>query len=172
MTERSVEPISSRRSLRLTIVTPLQIVLDIDEVRHVRAEDATGSFGILPGHVDFLTVLSVAVLIYRLESEHTDQSADAVVTGREHFVGLRGGVMLVTDGQHVQVYTREATQSDDLRILSTEVKSRLTVAAAQEAEAQQSFSRMEGSLLSHMTDYLRHEQRSGSGGSRRLPGEP
>ncbi len=172
MTERSVEPISSRRSLRLTIVTPLQVVLDIDEVRHVRAEDATGSFGILPGHVDFLTVLSVAVLIYRLESENTDQAADALVTGREHFVGLRGGVMFVTDGQHVQVFTREATQGDDLRILSAEVKSRLSVAASQEAEAQQSFSRMEGSLLSHMTDYLRHEQRSGGGGSRRLPGEP
>lgn len=72
MTERSVEPMSSRRSLRLTIVTPLQVVLDIGEVRHVRAEDATGSFGILPGHVDFLTVLSVSVLIYRLESENTD----------------------------------------------------------------------------------------------------
>lgn len=171
MTERSVEPMSSRRSLRLTIVTPLQVVLDIGEVRHVRAEDATGSFGILPGHVDFLTVLSVSVLIYRLESENTDQVADGVATGREHFVGLRGGVLLVTEGQHVQVFTREATQSDNLRILSTEVKSRLSLAAALEAEAHKSFSRMEGSLLSHMTDYLRHEQRSGGGGSRRLPGE-
>ena len=116
----------------------LQVVLDIGEVRHVRAEDATGSFGILPGHVDFLTVLSVSVLIYRLESENTDQVADGVATGREHFVGLRGGVLLVTEGQHVQVFTREATQSDNLRILSTEVKSRLSLAAALEAEAHKS----------------------------------
>lgn len=172
MAENSAEAVGSRRSLRLTIVTPLQVVLDLDGVRHVRAEDATGSFGILPGHADLLTVLSVSVLIYRLATAADDEASEGVVAGREHFVGLRGGVLRVTAGRHVQVFTREATQSDDLRTLSVEVKSRLTQAAAQEAEAYKTFARMEGALLSHMTDFLRHEHRNGNGGSRRTLSEP
>ena len=32
---------------------------------HLRAEDDTGAFGILPGHADFLTVLAVSVVTWR-----------------------------------------------------------------------------------------------------------
>jgi F-type H+-transporting ATPase subunit epsilon len=147
---------SERRSLRLTIVTPLQVVIDLGEVWHVRAEDATGSFGILPGHADFLTVLTVSVLIYR-RIEGSDSSVS-----EERFVGLRGGVLQVTGGRHIQIFTREATLGEDLHVLSTDVKQRQLAAAAQEAEAHKSFARLEGSLLHHMTDYLRDEQVSGS----------
>jgi F-type H+-transporting ATPase subunit epsilon len=34
--------------MRLRIVTPLSVVIDEDGVLALRAEDATGSFGILP----------------------------------------------------------------------------------------------------------------------------
>lgn len=162
MADASLELEPSQRSLRLTIVTPLQLVLDLDGVRHVRAEDPTGSFGILPGHADLLTVLSVSVLIYRAGGGPDDPAV-------EHFVGLRGGVLFVSGGRHVHVFTREATPSDDLRALSAEVKSRLSLAVAQESEAYRSFARMEGALLSHMTDYLRHEHRTN--GPRRLLSE-
>ena len=157
------------RSLRLTIVTPLQLVLDLDGVRHVRAEDPTGSFGILPGHADLLTVLSVSVLIYRIGDQFDEAEQSR---GVERFVGLRGGVLIVSGGRHVQVFTREATQSNDLPALSAEVKSRLTLAATQEAEAYKSFARMEGALLSHMTDFLRHEHRHGNSTPRRVVSEP
>lgn len=161
MSEPTSFPIQ-RRSLRLTIVTPLQVVLDVAGVWHVRAEDVTGSFGILPGHADFLTVLAVSVLIYRRgDVDGTDGSA-----GEERFIGLRGGVLQVTGGRHVQVFAREATLGDDLGVLSTDVKQRLLAAAAQEAEAHKSFSRLEGSLIHHMTDYLRQDQ--GGGTTRRL----
>lgn len=169
MADASQELESPRRSLRLTIVTPLQLVLDIGGVRHVRAEDPTGSFGILPGHADLLTVLSVSVLIYR---EGGDADEPGVVSGQERFVGLRGGVMFVSGGRHVQIFTREATLSDDLRALSAEVKSRLTQAAEQETDAYKRFARMEGALLSHMTDYLRHANRQTSVGARRTLSEP
>ena len=167
MTTATSETDSSRRSLRLTIVTPLQVVLDLDGVRHVRAEDATGSFGILPGHADFLTVLTVAVLMYRTGDGVDPDGRDGAVTGVEHFVGLRGGTLFVTHGRHVQVFAREAIPSDDLQALSVEVKQRLTVAATQEAEAHKRFARLEGAMLSHLTDFLRHEHRSGTGGPRR-----
>ncbi len=169
MADAPLDPESASRSLRLTIVTPLHLVLDLDGVRHVRAEDPTGSFGILPGHADLLTVLSVSVLIYRVGAGLDDAEQSP---GSERFVGLRGGVLIVSGGRHVQVFTREAAQGNDLQSLSAEVKSHLTQAATQEAEAYKSFARMEGALLSHMTDFLRHEQRHGGGPPRRLVSEP
>ena len=34
--------------MKLRIITPLSVVVDEDDVLALRAEDATGSFGILP----------------------------------------------------------------------------------------------------------------------------
>ena len=49
---------SGRGGMRLRIVTPLAVVVDEDDILAVRAEDSSGSFGILPGHADFLTSLT------------------------------------------------------------------------------------------------------------------
>jgi len=43
--------------MRLTVTTPLAVVVDTEDVAHLRAEDETGAFGILPHHDNFLTVL-------------------------------------------------------------------------------------------------------------------
>jgi len=43
--------------MKLRIVTPLDMPVDEDGVTSLRAEDPTGSFGILQGHADFLTSL-------------------------------------------------------------------------------------------------------------------
>ena len=51
--------------MKLTITTPLAIIVEADGIAHLRAEDASGSFGILAGHADFLTALSVAVASWR-----------------------------------------------------------------------------------------------------------
>ena len=48
--------------MRLRIITPLAVVVDEDGVLALRAEDATGGFGILPGHADFLTSLAISVV--------------------------------------------------------------------------------------------------------------
>jgi F-type H+-transporting ATPase subunit epsilon len=52
-------------SMRLIITTPTAIALDASSVRHVRAEDASGAFGIEPGHADFLATLSFAAIAAR-----------------------------------------------------------------------------------------------------------
>ena len=46
--------------MKLSVATPLALVVEADDVRHLRAEDDTGAFGILPGHADFLTALAVS----------------------------------------------------------------------------------------------------------------
>ncbi len=48
--------------MRLRIVTPLSVVVDEDGVLAVRAEDASGGFGILPRHADFLTSLAISIV--------------------------------------------------------------------------------------------------------------
>jgi len=52
-------------TLHLTVTTPSQILVESDNVAAVRAEDQSGSFGILPGHADLLTVLVPSVLRWR-----------------------------------------------------------------------------------------------------------
>src|SRR6516164_4177852 len=95
--------------MRLTVTTPLAIVVEVDDVAHLRAEDETGAFGILPGHADFLTGLSVSVLSWRNTN------------GREHHVAVRGGMLEIRGGTTIAVATREAIAGDDLHRLETEV---------------------------------------------------
>jgi F-type H+-transporting ATPase subunit epsilon len=91
--------------MKLVVTTPTAIVLEAEDVRHVRAEDETGAFGILPGHDDFLTVLSVSVITWR------DRE------GEEHHVAVRGGLLTVRDGALVEVATRGAVGERDLERL-------------------------------------------------------
>jgi F-type H+-transporting ATPase subunit epsilon len=132
--------------MKLTIVTPTEVIAEVDPVIHVRAEDATGSFGILPRHADFLTVLTVSVLVYRGEDR------------RERFVAVRGGVLTVSERRRVEVFTREAVAGDDLRSLERDVLDRFRRAAAAEQEAALGLNRLEGALLRHVADYLRAAQ--------------
>ena len=44
--------------MKLRITLPTAVVAEFDDVLHVRAEDASGAFGILPRHADLLTVLA------------------------------------------------------------------------------------------------------------------
>ena len=95
--------------MRLLVTTPLATVVETQDAAHVRAEDPSGAFGILPGHADFLTALTVSVLTWRETS------------GREHHIALRGGALSVRDGSGVQVATPEAVAGDDLHQLESEV---------------------------------------------------
>ncbi len=51
--------------MRLLITDPTAIIADLTGVASVRAEDESGSFGILAGHADLLTVLTVSVVSWR-----------------------------------------------------------------------------------------------------------
>lgn len=94
--------------MKLVVTTPLALVVEADEVAHLRAEDETGAFGILPGHADFLTTLGPSVMSWR------DRR------GAEHHVAVRSGVLEVRGGRTVSVATREAIVDDDLHRLEAE----------------------------------------------------
>jgi F-type H+-transporting ATPase subunit epsilon len=97
-------------TLHLTVTTPSQILVESDNVAAVRAEDQSGSFGILPGHADLLTVLTSSVVHWR--------AAD----GATSFCAVRGGVFTVSAGHNVAVACREGVVSDSLQDLEAKVR--------------------------------------------------
>jgi F-type H+-transporting ATPase subunit epsilon len=85
------------------------VVIDDESVLALRAEDESGSFGILPGHADFLTALPVSVITW---------------TGSGHarrYCALRGGLLTVTGGTDIAIATREAVVGTDLATLDQTV---------------------------------------------------
>lgn len=104
--------------MRLRIVTPLAVVVDTD-ADSLRAVDASGSFGIWPGHAPFLTALAVSIVSWKTQ-------------GVERFCALRGGVLTVSGGHTVAIASREAVAGDDLATLDTQVLRRFQSDADQE----------------------------------------
>jgi len=104
--------------MRLTIVTPLSIVVD-ESIDSLCAEDASGSFGILPGHAPFLTALAISIVSWHR-------------AGIERFCAVRGGVLTVAQGTNIAIATREAVIGDALATLDEDVLARFQA----EAEAE------------------------------------
>ncbi|MCB1361578.1 MAG: F0F1 ATP synthase subunit epsilon [Rhodobacter sp.] len=96
-------------ALTLTLTTPLALMLDHLPIVRFRGEDATGGFGLLPGHADFLTVIDAGVLRW------------TPATGPVRYAAVRGAVLTVQGGTSVAVACREAILGDDLPRLEAEV---------------------------------------------------
>ncbi len=138
--------------MRLTVTTPFSIVVDTGDVAHLRGEDATGAFGILPGHADFLTVLAISVVSW------TDGQ------GAEHHAAVRGGVLEVRDGDTVSIATREAVPGDDLKRLEEEVLSRFHTELSEEQTARSDAQRLYLAAIRQIYRFLRSERQPlGSG---------
>lgn len=136
---RSNDPIS----MRLIVTTPTAIALDESSVRHVRAEDPSGAFGIQPGHADFLTTLSICVVRWRDGG------------GVEHYVAVRGGVLRVREGKLVEIATREAVVHDDLGHLRGEVLATMTEDVEADRSARSGLLSLEQAAIRQIYRYLR-----------------
>jgi len=133
--------------MRLVVTTPAGIVVDADDVHHVRAEDATGAFGLLPHHDEFLTVLAISVVTWRDRED------------REHHVAVRGGVLSMSGGAHVEIATREAQTGDDLAALERDVVTRYQSEVEANATASREAARLESAIVRQVLHYLRPELR-------------
>ena len=149
--------------MRLLISTPAAVVLDLDGVVHLRAEDASGAFGILPGHADFLTALPISVASWRLAS------------GAEQHCALRSGVLTVNGGRQIEIATRQAVLGDDLGQLETEVLHAFRRASDDEDRARTEAQRMQLAAIRQICGYLRADSPipllSAAGASRQLPSD-
>ncbi|CAN5910241.1 F0F1 ATP synthase subunit epsilon [soil metagenome] len=106
--------------MKLRITTPLTIVIEDDHIDSLRAEDASGSFGILPGHADFLTRLAISVVSWT-NGEAGGKRAEPVA---RKYCAVRRGVFSISDGQTIAIATREAVVGTDLATLDEKVLTR------------------------------------------------
>ena len=132
--------------MKLTVTTPLAVVVETDDVAHLRAEDGTGAFGILPGHADFLTALALSVVTWR----------DG--RGAEHHVAVRGGMMRIHGGDTIAVATREAVPGEDLAQLEAEVVSRFRRGRDEEAAARVEAQRLYLAAIRRILHYVRPDR--------------
>lgn len=131
--------------MRLIVTTPFAIVVDAGDVVHLRAEDETGAFGILPGHADFLTALPLSVASWR------DRG------GAEHHVALRGGMLEMVGGSRIAIATREAVAGDDLAWLETEVLARFRQSLEEDRAARTDAERLYLAAVRQICRFLRAE---------------
>lgn len=132
--------------MRMVVTTPLDVIADIADVRLLSAEDETGSFGILPGHADFLTVLGASVISWRNGS------------GEEHHVAVSGGVLSVRDGDLVEIAAHEAFSEDTLKTLGGTVRERFREQSEAEQEAWTTATRLQLATIRSIERYVSGER--------------
>jgi F-type H+-transporting ATPase subunit epsilon len=135
--------------MRLRIVTPLSVVIDEHGVLALRAEDTTGSFGILPRHADFLTSLAISVVIWESNK------------GTRQFCAVRRGILSVISGRDIAIATREAVLGDDLATLDETVLARFRADIETERKEHVESTRLHLNAIRHIMRHLRPDQHSG-----------
>jgi F-type H+-transporting ATPase subunit epsilon len=132
--------------MRLIITEPVRVVADHNDVVSVRAEDASGSFGILPGHADLITVLTPSVVAW----SHAD--------GRPGWCAVRRGVLSVHGGDNVAIATRQAQLGDDLAALELAVLARFRAELDTERRARVAATRLHTAAIRQIIHALRPDR--------------
>jgi F-type H+-transporting ATPase subunit epsilon len=139
--------------MRLLITTPTTVIVDDSDVISLRAEDESGGFGILRGHADFLTVLTISVVAWKRRDDV------------QRYCAVRRGVLRVSNGEEIAIATREAIPSDDLERLEKDViaqfRSSLEAARVARTESLQ----LQMKAIRQIVRYLRPERANIAGGS-------
>lgn len=146
----------------LRVSTPAEIVVDTDNACYVQAEDATGSFGILPRHATFLTVLVPSVVTWREPG------------GGDRFVAVRGGILEVAWPGGVKIVSREAFAHDDLEVLRQHVLSQSHAEIEAEQREHLHATRLHLAFMRQVHRYIRGDDNNGRHGgmAARLTDEP
>jgi F-type H+-transporting ATPase subunit epsilon len=137
--------------MKLRIITPLSVVVEEDGVLALCAEDASGSFGILPRHTDFLTSLAISVVSWESANE------------TRHYCAVRRGVLSVTGGQEIAIATREAVPGDSLATLDETVISRFRADIETERTEHVESTRLQLNAIRQIMSHLRPGGHPGPG---------
>jgi F-type H+-transporting ATPase subunit epsilon len=117
----------------LEILVPDSVVVR-QRVRSLQATDASGRFGIWPGHQELLTLVAPCVLVYRGEED------------REHYAAADGGVLLLEEGR-VSIVTREAVTAERLEDVAAAAAAMLAARRQSERAAREEFAELQTALL-------------------------
>jgi F-type H+-transporting ATPase subunit epsilon len=127
--------------MNVRVLTPAEVVLDREAV-HITAEGPTGSLGIRPGHAPLVTPLVPGIVLAR------------GVDGREEYVAVNGGVMLV-GGDTVEIVSRQAVAGRDLARLEADVVAGFEKELEEDKANRAAFEKLRMSFLRGVLDYDR-----------------
>jgi F-type H+-transporting ATPase subunit epsilon len=120
-------------TLDLELLVPDGVVLK-SRIQGLQAADASGRFGLLPGHEPFVTVLEPGLVFFRDEQD------------RERFAAVDGGVLVVKDS-HVSIACREAVVADRLEDVAERATAMIQERRLTELTARADFAELQTTLL-------------------------
>ena len=127
-------------AFRLNIVTPT--CMFSREVTHIRLRDESGFFGIMKGHINFLTVLVPSLCYYRDEN-----GAEVFLAVDEGIFSVQGGVATLT--------SKEVFESADPETLAEHIESSFQQRKKSEAGLREMLGNIEKSFIEKMVVFLR-----------------
>ncbi|MFI5457466.1 MAG: F0F1 ATP synthase subunit epsilon [Isosphaerales bacterium] len=130
-------------SLELEILAPHRVIVHA-QVAAIQAADASGRFGLRPGHERFLTVLVPCIFQYRTEDGH------------EWYAAVDGGVLLL-EHDRVSVVTHDAVVAEKLNEVADQAAAMLEARRIREHESRSGFAGLKSSLVRELRKV---EQRS------------
>jgi F-type H+-transporting ATPase subunit epsilon len=129
--------------MKLEILLPFKIFASVEDVTHIVAETAAGSFGLLPHRLDCVAAIVPGILSFTTEHGTT-------------YVAVDEGA-LVKCGDKVVISVRRATGGTALHELHEAVVRQYLDLDAQEREMRSLVAKMDGGLIGRMAE-LRHGQ--------------
>jgi len=129
--------------LHLIIATPAKLLIDVEDVRSLRAEDDSGGFGVLPGHADLLTVLPPSVVRWTAQG------------GSMSYCALSGGVLRVAGGKQVAIACRRGAIGGDLSALRAEIEAMRSAELDADRRARVEQTRLHARALRQLMRYLK-----------------
>jgi F-type H+-transporting ATPase subunit epsilon len=112
------------------------------EVTHIRLRDESGFFGIMKGHINFLTVLVPSLCYYRDEN-----GAEVFLAVDEGIFSVQGGVATLT--------SKEVFESADPETLAEHIESSFQQRKKSEAGLREMLGNIEKSFIEKMVVFLR-----------------
>lgn len=124
--------------MKLKVFLPTEILLDIDVVKVV-SEGPSGSFAILPRHLDIATALVPGIMAY-FPSQN-----------QELLMAVNGGI-LVKQGEILSLATRMAVKGELGSLMST-VETFISEVDEKERKARTAVARMEADLVRRFVEF-------------------
>ena len=128
--------------MRLEILLPHQIFARVEGVARIVAETPQGSFGLLPGRLDCVMVLTAGILTYETREQG------------EAYVAVDQG-LLVKNGEAVQIAVRNAIGGLALGSLREAVEREFVSIDDEEKQLRSVLARLESGFLRRFAEYHR-----------------
>ena len=127
--------------MNLTIYQTSEIFLN-EEIARVTAESPSGSFCMLPRHIDIATALVPGILSYKTPD------------GRERFVALNGGI-LTKQGDQVAIATQMAVKGE-LGALRKTVEKMINGIDERERRTRTAVARLEADFVKRFMEFCKN----------------